>query len=78
MKAYKGDGKTIVDIPAEYKDAAESAHMALVEAAAEGEDELLEKYLESGELSADEIKRGFSKVVRAGSYVPVFVSGSHF
>ncbi len=74
MKALKGDGKTVVDIPAELKDAAEEAHMALVEAAAEGEDELLEKYLENGELSADEIKRGLKNVIRDGSYVPVFVS----
>ena len=74
MKALKGDGKTVLDIPADLKDAAEEARMALVEAAAEGEDELLEKYLESGELSADEIKRGLKNVIRAGSYVPVFVS----
>jgi elongation factor G len=54
MKAYKGEGKTCVDIPAEYLDAAESARQVLIEAAAEGEDALLEKYLESGELTPDE------------------------
>ncbi|MCE1253420.1 MAG: elongation factor G [Anaerolineae bacterium] len=74
MKALKGDGKTVVDIPADLRDAAEEARMALVEAAAEGEDSLLEKYLESGELDADEIKRGLKNIIRAGSYVPVFVS----
>ena len=56
MKAYKGDGKTVTDIPADLKADAEAAHMALVEAAAEGEDALLEKYLESGELSAEDLE----------------------
>ena len=50
MKAYKGDGKTAEDIPADLQDAAEEAHMKLVEAAAEGDDTLLEKYLDKGEL----------------------------
>ncbi|GAP15260.1 translation elongation factor 2 [Longilinea arvoryzae] len=74
MKALKGDGKTVVDIPAEFKDAAEEAHMKLVEAAAEGDDSLLEKYLESGELSAEEILSGLKQVVRSCNYVPVFVA----
>ncbi len=78
MKAYKGDGKTVVDIPAEYQDAVEEAKVALVEAAAEGEDELLEKYLDSGELSSEEIIRGLKAVVLNGTYAPVFVTaGSH-
>jgi elongation factor G len=51
MKAYKGDGKTSVEIPAEFKDAAAEARSKLVEAASEGDDSLLEKYLESGELA---------------------------
>lgn len=72
MKAFKGDGKTVVDIPAEYKDAAETARLSLVEAAAEGEDALLEKYLESGELSNDEVTRGFKNVVKTGNFIPVF------
>jgi elongation factor G len=74
MKAYKGDGKTVVEIPADYRSAAEDARTALIEAAAEGEDSLLEKYLESGELSADEIIRGLTAVVRSVSFVPVFVA----
>ncbi|HEY9076831.1 MAG TPA: elongation factor G [Anaerolineaceae bacterium] len=74
MKAYKGDGKTIVEIPAEYKSAAEAAHTALIEAAAEGEDSLLEKYLEQGELSAEEILQGLRSVVRTLNFIPVFVT----
>jgi elongation factor G len=74
MKAYKGDGKTVVEIPADYKSAAEDARVALIEAAAEGEDALLEKYLDSGELSAEEIVRGLTAVVRNCSFVPVMVA----
>jgi elongation factor G len=76
MKAYSGDGKTAEEIPAEYKDAAESARMELVEAAAEGNDTLLEKYLEGGELTPDEMMSGLSAVIQNGSFVPVFVSAA--
>ncbi len=74
MKAYKGDGKTVVDIPADFKDAAEEARMKLVEAAAEGSDALLEKYLETGELSDAEVLEGLTAVVRSVDYAPVLVA----
>ncbi len=74
MKAYKGNSKTPVEIPAEYRDAVENARMTLIEAAAEGEDALLEKYLESGELTNEEIWRGLSAAVRSSTFVPVFVA----
>ena len=72
MKAYLDNGKQASDIPAELKDEADTAHMELVEAAAEGEDALLEKYLESGELTDEELMRGLKKVVLAGDFIPVF------
>ncbi len=72
MKAYMGDGKTITEIPAELKEAAEAAHFAMVEDAAEGEDELMEKYLENGSLTDAEMVRGLEDVVYAGQFVPVF------
>ncbi len=78
LKAYMGDGNTVTEIPAEYKEAANAAHFALVEAAAEGEDELLEKYLENGSLTPDELRRGLIDVVHAGTFYPVFcASGGH-
>jgi elongation factor G len=78
MKAYMGDGSTIAEIPAELKDAAEEAHFALVEAAAEGEDELMEKYLENGSLTDEEMVRGLKDVVYAGAFIPVFcAAGGH-
>ena len=76
MKAYAGDGKSPEEIPAEMKDTAESAHMELVEAAAEGNYTLLEKYLEGGELSPDEIMSGLSAVIKSGAFVPVLVSAA--
>ena len=72
MKAYMGDGKTIAEIPADLKEAAEAAHFVVVEAAAEGEDELMEKYLENGSLSDEEMVRGLKDVIYSGHFVPVF------
>jgi len=78
MKSYLGDGNTIAEIPADLQEAAEKAHFALVEAAAEGEDELMEKYLENGSLSDAEMVRGLEDVVYAGEFVPVFcAAGGH-
>ena len=74
MRAYQGSGSSASDIPAEFMDDVETARMELIEAAAEGEDELLEKYLEGDELSAEEIQRGLRKAVLAGAFAPVFVA----
>ncbi|UCH59964.1 MAG: elongation factor G [Anaerolineales bacterium] len=74
MKAYAGDGAKSQDIPAEYMEEVENARMELIEAAAEGEDALLEKYLEGEELTAEEIQRGLRNVILSGEFVPVFVA----
>jgi len=71
MKAYLDDGKKASDIPAEMKDAVDEAYIELVEAAAEGEDALLEKYLESGSLTHEELLRGLKKVILSGDFIPV-------
>jgi elongation factor G len=78
MQAFMADGKTVADIPEDMKAEADAAHFALVEAAAEGEDTLLEKYLENGSLSNEELILGLKDVVRSGAYAPVFVAaGGH-
>jgi elongation factor G len=78
MKAYLGNGKTATEIPAEFQAAADEARQALVEVAAEGEDALLEKYLESGALTDEELVRGLHAIIREGGYIPVFcASGGH-
>jgi len=74
MKAYAGSGETAEEIPAEFSDAVEEARMALIEAAAEGEDELLMKYLEGEDLTADEIMSGLHSAIHNGTFVPVFVA----
>lgn len=74
MKAHPGDGRTARDIPAEFTAEVEAARNELIEVAAEGEDELLMKYLEGESLTAAEIMRGLVNVVRSRSYIPVFVA----
>jgi len=76
MKAYSGTGEKAENIPAEYTEDAEEARMELVEAAAEGDDELLMKYLDGEELTAEEIINGLKSVVQTGSYIPVLVSAA--
>jgi len=78
MKGYANEGKTPEEIPADLKTAAEEARTALVEAAAEGEDSLLEKYLDTTTLTDDELMRGLKAIIRNGLFVPVFVTaGGH-
>ena len=75
MKAYGKDDKP-VEIPADLTDAAKEAREQLVEAAAEGEDALLEKYLDTGELSEEELNRGLREVIRNGTFVPVLYAAA--
>jgi len=59
------------DVPAEMQDQAAAAKAALTESAAESDDELIEKYLEAGELSDDDVRRGVAAGVAAGALLPV-------
>ncbi|MGC5327795.1 elongation factor G [Brevibacillus sp. SYSU BS000544] len=82
MKAiiYTDDlGKTseATDIPADLKDKCEELHLALVEAAAEQDEELMNKYLEGEELTLDEIKRGLRKGTIEVSITPVLCGSSY-
>lgn len=73
-KAYEGERSVEKDVPAEFAEEVELHRMQLIEAAAEGEDALLEKYLEGEQLTSEEILRGLKKVILSGAYVPVFVA----
>ena len=73
----KGQDLEVVDIPAEYKDKAEKYRQQLVEVAAEQDDELMEKYFETGELSIPEIKKGIRLGTISGRINPV-VCGTSF
>ena len=74
MKAYLGDGKTASDIPAEYQSDAEAARMVLVEAAAEAEESLMEKYFDSGDLTSEEIVKGLRKAIQETNIIPVLTA----
>jgi elongation factor G len=76
MQAKAGGGEKGADIPDDLAEAAEEARLALVEAAAEGDDALLEKYLDGGSLTPQEISRGFKKAVLEGRFVPVFLTAA--
>ena len=77
MKVYQykigGDGSyTVSDIPPEMQDQADSYRENLIENAAEADDVLLEKYLEKGELSPDEITKGIRQSFLSGELIPIF------
>ncbi|MCX2977492.1 elongation factor G [Candidatus Marimicrobium litorale] len=65
------------DVPAEMAAQVEEMREFMVEAAAEGSDELMEKYLDDGELSEDEIKQGIRARTLANEIIPV-LGGSAF
>ena len=76
MTAYHYDRKqqeepTIIEIPAELKDEAEMRRNDLIEAVAEFDDELMEKYLEGQEISVELIKRAIRKGTLAVEFFPV-------
>ena len=76
MKAYHYDGKPEenpeeIEIPADLKDIAEEKRIAMIEDAAEFDEELMEKYLEGAEISIDLIKRAIRKGVLAVKMFPV-------
>ncbi|HAG61784.1 MAG TPA: elongation factor G, partial [Coxiellaceae bacterium] len=65
------------DIPEDMVDDCNMYREQLVEAAAEADEDLMEQYLESGELSNDEVKRGIRMRTLSGEIVPMFC-GSAF
>ena len=70
--ATDGSGKaTEGDVPTEVKSLAETQRAALVEAVAEADDKLLEKYLEIGELTEAELKDGLARGIREQKLFPV-------
>ena len=76
MKKYswkpEGGMPIIEDIPAEEMDKAMELHKALVEAAAENDETLMEKFFETETLTEDEMREGIRKGLVARSIFPVF------
>ena len=76
MKKYswkpEGGAPVIEDIPAEELEKATEMHKALVEAAAENDEGLMEKFFEQDSLSEDEMREGIRKGLVARGMFPVF------
>ena len=67
-----GTGKAVEeDVPAAVRELAESQRATLVEAVAEADDELLEKYLEGTELSETEVREGLIRAIHAQKLFPI-------
>lgn len=76
MKAYEYDGKQEeeakeIEIPADLKDIAEEKHNDLIEAVAEYDDELMNTYLDGGEVTVDMIKRAIRRGTLDVKFFPV-------
>jgi elongation factor G len=67
-----GQKESPADVPAEYAESVEKFRQELAEAAAEGDDELLMKYLETGSMSDGDVRKGLASAFRANMIVPIF------
>ncbi|MHC6204564.1 elongation factor G [Breznakiellaceae bacterium SP9] len=81
QKAYciQGNGSELekeTDIPADFKEAAAQAKERIVEAAADGDDALMDAYLDKGTLDAAQIEAGLAKALEARKFFPVFAGSA--
>lgn len=76
MKMYKwkpeGGTPEVLEIPAEEKEKAADLHQKLIEAAAENDEGLMEKFFDQGILTEDEMREGIRKGLITRSMFPVF------
>ena len=63
-------------VPDEYKDRVAAARERLIEAAAEGDDALMERYIDSGSLEAEDIYRGLAGALAGNKIVVVFTGAA--
>jgi elongation factor G len=73
----QGQKIQVGDIPADMLDKANEFHTKLVEAVAEADEDLIEKYLEGEPLTVDEMKQALRKGTIAGSVVPVLCGSAY-
>jgi len=76
-EVQKGEDYSVEDIPADLQDKAEEYRHQLVESVAEANEELLEKYLDEGDLSVADLKTGIRALTVANAAYPV-LCGSAF
>lgn len=79
IKFPKGGGKAeIMDIPSEEKEKADEMYRLLVEASAQGADDLMEKYFETNDLTIEEMRRGIKLGMENRAIFPVMcISAKH-
>ena len=79
-KAYLAGGEGALEkevpIPAEYKEAFTNARIKLIEAAADGDEILTEKYILLGSLEPEEVYTGLKEALVERKYLPVFASAA--
>jgi elongation factor G len=73
---FKADGGEKGPVPAAYEDAVAAARASLMENAAETSEELMNRYFEAGELSQEDMVRGFHDGVARGEIYPVFYASA--
>ena len=73
---FKTDGADKGPVPPQFKDAVAGARASLMENAAETSEELMAKYFEAGELSQEEMVRGFHEGVAHAEIFPVFYTSA--
>ena len=71
-ECHEGGKEIPIPIPEKYAAVVEDFRNRLIENAAEGTDELIEKYFEEGTLEADDIRHGLAVGMRENRVVPVF------
>lgn len=78
QKAYYDAGAERSDLPADMVDVVADKHLELVEAAAEADDDLMQKYFDEGELSFEDVRDGMRLASRSHlrRTVPVFVTSA--
>ncbi|MFC1860097.1 elongation factor G [Chloroflexota bacterium] len=76
MKSYSGSSAKEAEIPSSLQEEANSFREKLVEAVAETDDQLIEKYLGGEELSPEELKNGLRTGVASGKIVPVLAGSA--
>jgi elongation factor G len=76
-ETQKGEDYAIEEIPADLVDSAAEWRVKLLETIAEADDEIMERYLEGGEFTVEELKASIRQSTIAGKYNPV-VCGSAF
>ena len=76
MKSYVGSQMKETEIPSSLQDQVNSFREKLVEAVAEVDDKLIEKYLNGEELSLEELSNGLQQAVASGKMVPILAGSA--